>query len=369
MNRLIPLIRKEFQHIFRDKKTLLIMFVMPVILVVLFGFAIRTEVKNVKVAVLDESKDELSIEFSSKLFSSSYFVCERVLESSLQIEEAFESGDVDLVLVFPDKFSENFYKGNSTSLQVVVDATNLNNSTIYKNYVNSILEDFSQDKLKSTDPKQMFGMTIRMIYNPEMKDIYMFVPGVLALVLMLISAIMTAVALTKEKETGTFKLLVVSPLSILDIIIGKLVAYLVISIISTLMILILSVWMFQMPVNGSYFDLALVCFLFLTTTLSLGVLISAIAETQQVAVFISLIGLFLPTMLLSGFIYPIENMPYILQIFSNIFPAKWFIIAIKDVMIKGSDLYAICVPMGILLFMNLFLIFVSVKKYRKNFNV
>ena len=369
MNRLIPLIKKEFRHIFRDKKTLLIVFVMPIVLVVMFGFAIRTEVKDIKIGFLDQSKDELSIELTSKLLSSDYFICKRVLESPLQIEEAFESGEVNLIVVFPSDFSESFYKNKSTSLQVITDASNLNNSTIYKNYVGSIVDSYRQEKLKLGDREQMFDTTVRMIYNPEMKDIYMFVPGIMALVLMLISAIMTAVSLTKEKEMGTFKLLIISPLKLMDVIVGKIIPYLLISILSTVVILILSVWIFQMPINGSYLNLMLVCFLFLTTALSLGILISSVVQTQQVAVLISLIGLYLPTMLLSGFIYPIENMPIPLQIISNLFPAKWFIMAIKAVMIKGSDLQSIWLPVCVMLFMSVFFIRVSVVKYRKTFNV
>ena len=365
MKEIIPFIRKEFYHILRDAKTLLILFVMPVVLVVLFGFAIRTEIRDAKIAILDHSKDELSIGLTNKLLSTGYFICDANLSSESEIETVFQRGDVSLVVVFPANFSELFYRDKIAPIQVITDATNLNSSTILKNYLSSIVEDYRREKIRSGNKAPLIDTTIRMIYNPEMKDIYMFVPGVLALVLMLVLAIMTAVSLTKEKEMGTLKILTVSPLRTIDIIIGKIIPYLSIAIVNTLVILGLSVYLFDMPIHGSYFALALVCLLFLSTSLALGVLISAISSTQQVALFISIIALFLPTMLLSGFIYPIENMPLPLQVISNIFPAKWFIIAIKAVMLKGSGIAQIALPLGVMVFMNLIFIRVSIIKYKK----
>lgn len=365
MKQIVPFIRKEFYHILRDTKTLLILFVMPIVLVILFGFAIRTEIKDTKIAILDHAKDELSIDLTNKLLSTGYFICDKNLSSTSEIEPIFKQGDISLVIVFPKDFSKLFYIDKIAPIQIITDATDINSSTILKSYVRSIVENFRAEKTRAYKSTPPIDTTIRMIYNPEMKDIYMFVPGVLALVLMLVLAIMTAVSLTKEKEMGTLKILIVSPLRTIDIIIGKIVPYLFIAIINTIMILGLSAWIFDMPIHGSYLTLSFVCLLFLSTSLSLGVLISAIASTQQVALFISMIALFLPTMLLSGFIYPIENMPLPLQVISNIFPAKWFIIAIKAVMLKGSSITQILFPLGIMALMTIVFIRVSIMKYKK----
>jgi len=365
MNKFIPFIQKEFYHIFRDKKTLLIVFVMPIVLVILFGFAIRTEIKDARIAILDNSKDELSVGLANKLFSSGYFIKDRDLVSNKEIEGAFQEGKIKLAIVIPANFSQDFYKTGSAPIQIIADAININTATALTNYVNSIIEDYRKEKLNVVSVSAPFDTTVKMVYNPEMKDVYMFVPGVLALVLMLISAMMTSVSLAKEKENGTLKILTVSPLRTYQIIIGKVIPYLIISLLNAGVIIGLSVWIFAIPINGSLLTLFVVCLLFLITALSLGILISSISKTQQVAIFISIITLFLPTTILSGFIYPIENMPLPFQGICQIFPAKWFIEAIKAVMIKGSDMSAIWLQLTVLTVMAIIFIRLSIVKYSK----
>lgn len=365
MNKLLPFIRKEFYHILRDKKTLLIVFVMPIVLVILFGFAIRTEIKDARVAVLDNSKDELSVGLTQKIFSSGYFIKDRDLLSNKEIEKVFQEGEIKLAIVIPANFSHDFYKLGSAPIQIIADATNINTATTLINYANSIIEDYRKEKLIISNISVPLETTVKMVYNPEMKDVYMFVPGVLALVLLLISAMMTSVSLAKEKENGTLKILTVSPLRTYQIIIGKVIPYLVISLINTAVIIALSVSIFAIPIIGNLLLLFLVCLLFLITALSLGILISAISKTQQVAIFLSIIILYLPTIILSGFIYPIENMPLPLQGICQLFPAKWFIEAIKGVMIKGSGISGIWHQLAVLTVMIVVFIRLSIVKYRK----
>lgn len=365
MNKFSPFIQKEFYHILRDTKTLLIVFVMPIVLVILFGFAIRTEIKDASIAVLDNSKDELSVGLTQKLFSSGYFIKDRDLNSNKDIEEVFKEGKIKLAIVIPADFSHDFYKIGSAPIQIIADATNINTATTLINYANSIIEDYRQEKLNLQNVSEPLDITVKMVYNPEMKDVYMFVPGVLALVLLLISAMMTSVSLAKEKENGTLKILTVSPLHTYQIIIGKVVPYLIISLINTAVIIGLSVWIFAIPINGSILNLFLVCLLFLITALSLGILISAISKTQQIAIFLSIIILYLPTIILSGFIYPIENMPLPLQGICQLFPAKWFIEAIKAVMIKGTSISGIWLQLTVLTVMILVFIKLSIVKYSK----
>lgn len=365
MKKLLPFIIKEFYHIFRDTKILLIMFMMPITLVILFGFAIRTEIKDANIAILDNSKDELSIGLINKLLSSSYFICDQDLVSHSQIDDAFKGGDISMAIIIPKNFSKDFYSSNNTSLQLITDGANMNTSTVLKSYVESIVSDYRQEKLNIPNTPLFLDMNMKMIYNSEMKDIYVFVPGVLALILMLVSAIMTSVSLAKEKETGTLKILKVSPLKTIHIIVGKVIPYLTVSIIDTIIILGLSVWIFHMPINGSMISLSIVCVVFLITALSLGIFISALSPNQLIAIFISIVALFLPTMLLSGFIYPVENMPVALQVIGDVFPAKWFIIAIKAIMIKGSSIAVVWFELLIMTIMTVFFISVSVIKYRK----
>lgn len=369
MRQLIPFIKKEFYHIFRDRETLLIMFIMPIILVVLFGFAIRSEIKESRIAILDKSKDELSIGLTNKLLSTDYFICDTYAttdaEIGAEIGAIFRKGDISLAIVIPKNFSQDFYKDGKAKIQLITDASNLNTSTVLKSYAQSIIEDYRREKLKIDSDPMPFETSIRMIYNPEMKDVYMFVPGVLALILIVISALMTAISLTREKEFGTLDILKVSPLRTSHIIIGKIIPYLIIAVINTVIILGLSVWFFNMPINGSIWTLTAVCVMFLITSLSLGIFISSVAKTQQVAIFMSIIALFLPTMLLSGFIYPIENMPLPLQVICHIFPAKWFIEAIKAVMIKGSSISAIWLQLVVLGATSILVLRISIVKYSR----
>jgi len=365
MNKLKPFIRKEFYHIFRDKKTLLIIFILPIVLVTLFGFAIRSEIKDTKIAILDKSKDEMSIGLTDKIIASKYFINSADVETDSQLEEKFKNGDITVAIIIPPDFSKNFLKLNTTKIQIITDATNFNTATITKQYLSSIIGAFTKEKLDSPNVQEPINLSLRLVYNPELKDVYMFVPGLLALILMLVSAIMSSVSLTKEKETGTFDVLKVSPLRSYHIIIGKLIPYLILSLINVVVIIAMSVLIFNMPINGSYILLFIVCILFLLTALSIGVFVSSITDTQQGALLLSIVALFLPTTLLSGFIYPIENMPMILQGICQIFPATWFIEAIKTVMIKGGGIEFIWVQLLVLSCMTVFFIGLSVKNYNK----
>ena len=203
-----------------------------------------------------------------------------------------------------------------------------------------------------------------MAYNPELKSVFMFIPGVMTIILMLVSAMMTSISITREKELGTMEILLVSPLKPFQVIIGKVVPYIFLSVINAIVIIVLSIFVFKMPVEGSLFLLGLESVLFIINALSLGILISTISKTQQAAMMISLMGLMLPVILLSGFIFPISSMPLPLQIISNIIPAKWFIIILKAIMLKGVGLFFIWKETLVLVAMSLFFIGLSVKKYK-----
>jgi ABC-2 type transport system permease protein len=203
-----------------------------------------------------------------------------------------------------------------------------------------------------------------MVFNPELKSVFMFVPGVMTIILMLVSAMMTSISITREKELGTMEILLVSPLKPFQVIVGKVVPYIFLSIINATIIILLSIFVFKMPVQGSLFLLGLESVLFIITSLSLGILISTISATQQTAMMISLMALMLPTILLSGFIFPISSMPIPLQVISNIIPAKWFVIILKAVMLKGVGIAIIWKETIILIGMTLFFIALSVKKYK-----
>tara|TARA_R110001606_G_scaffold280193_1_gene428810 strand:- start:151436 stop:152590 length:1155 start_codon:yes stop_codon:yes gene_type:complete len=364
MKRFIGFIKKEFYHIFRDKRSLFILFGMPIAQILLFGFAITNEINNVDIAILDHSKDATTKEIINKIAASKYFIINQFIEKESDIEGVFKKGKVKAVLNFEKDFSKNLVKENNAKIQVISDATDPNTANTITNYVNAILQNYLKEQNKNNQQAYQMIPQTHMVYNPELKSVYMFVPGVMTIILMLVSAMMTSISITREKELGTMEILLVSPLKPFQVIIGKVFPYIFLSIINAVVIIVLSIFIFKMPVQGSLFLLGMESVLFIITALALGILISTVSATQQTAMMISLMGLMLPVILLSGFIFPITSMPLPLQVISNIIPAKWFIIIIKAIMLKGVGLQFVWKETLILVGMAVFFIGLSVKKYK-----
>jgi ABC-2 type transport system permease protein len=338
MKRFVGFIKKEFYHIFRDRRSLFILFGMPIAQILLFGFAITNEINNVEIAILDHSKDATTKEIINKISASKYFSINEFIERESEIENAFKKGKIKAVLNFEKDFSKNFIKEKHANIQVITDATDPNTANTISNYVNAIIKQYQKELNKDVTIAYQVIPETRMVYNPELKSVYMFVPGVMTVILMLVSAMMTSISITREKELGTMEILLVSPLKPSQVIIGKVFPYIFLSIINATVIVLLSIFIFNMPIHGSLVLLAFESVVFIITALALGILISTISATQQTAMMISLMGLMLPVILLSGFIFPISSMPLPLQFISNIIPAKWFIIIIKGIMLKGVGL-------------------------------
>ena len=364
MKKFIGFIRKEFYHIFRDRRSLFILFGMPIAQIMLFGFAITNEINNVNVAVLDLSKDVSTKAIVNKISASSYFTVTKQLASQNEVEPIFKKGKVKAIIVFEKDFDQQMKNTGIAKIQLLTDATDPNTANTINNYITSITQHYAKEINQDVRLPFQIVPESRMVFNPEIKSVFMFVPGVMTIILMLVSAMMTSISITKEKETGTMEILLVSPLKPYQVIIGKVIPYVFLSIINALVIILLSIFVFKMPVQGSFFLLGLESVLFIITSLSLGILISTISKTQQTAMMISLMGLMLPVILLSGFIFPINSMPLPLQVISNIIPAKWFIIIIKGVMLKGVGLMYVWKETLILLGMTLFFIVLSIRKYK-----
>jgi ABC-2 type transport system permease protein len=364
MKRFIGFVTKEFYHIFRDKRTMFILFGMPIAQIMLFGFAITNEVNNVNIAILDQSKDNETQQIINKINASKYFQIESQITRETQIESVFRTGKVKAVLVFEKDFIQNLQNKKTAKVQVITDATDPNIANTITNYINAILLNYTQELNKNIKPVYQIQTQTQLYYNPELKSVFTFVPGVMTIILMLVSAMMTSISITREKEMGTMEVLLVSPIKPFQVVIGKVFPYIFLSIINASIILILGVLVFKMPIEGSLILLALESILFIITALSLGILISTIAQTQQTAMMFSLAGLMLPVIILSGFIFPISSMPLPLQIISNIIPAKWFIIIIKAIMLKGASFQTIWKETLILIGMTVFFIALSIKKYK-----
>ncbi len=364
MKRFIGFIKKEFHHIFRDKRSLFILFGMPIAQILLFGFAITNEINNVDIAIVDHSNDTTTKEIINKIAASKYFSIKQIISREADIAAVFKRGQVKAILNFEKDFSKKLIKDHKGTIQIITDATDPNTANAITNHVNAIIQQYQKELNKDITIVYQIIPETRMVYNPELKSVYMFVPGVMTIILMLVSAMMTSISITKEKELGTMEILLVSPIKPYQVIIGKVIPYMFLSIINAVVIVLLSIFIFNMPIQGSLFLLGLESVLFILTSLTLGILISTISETQQTAMMISLMGLMLPVILLSGFIFPISSMPMPLQIISNIIPAKWFIIILKGIMLKGVGLQFIWKETLILIGMTLFFIGLSVKKYK-----
>ncbi len=364
MKQFIAFVKKEFHHIWRDKRTMFILLGMPVVQIVIFGFALTNEVKNSRIAVLDNSKDLATSALTAEFDASRYFDLEKNLHSYDEIEKEFRSGKIKLAVVFPQHFNEDLQHFNKTQVQLVADASDPNVANTLINYATSVIRDY-QDRI--TDNKKLpytINTELRMLYNPELKGVFNYVPGVMAMVLLLVCTMMTAITIVKEKEMGTMEVMLVSPMRPQLVVFAKAVPYLVLSVVNYSSILLLSVFVFEIPINGSLALLLLESILFTLVSLSLGLLISSGAESQQTAMFISLVALFLPTIMLSGFMFPVENMPLPLRVVSNIVPAKWYYSIVKSVMIKGSGLQAIWKETLILAGMMLFFLTMAIRGFK-----
>ncbi|HLN20410.1 MAG TPA: ABC transporter permease [Bacteroidales bacterium] len=363
MKRFLGFIKKEFLHIFRDYRTLIILFGIPAAQILIFGYAISMDLKNAGIGILDLSKDELSQELSAKLVSSDFFRETGQLESYNEIDGLFKAGKTKAVFIIGENFGDRIISEGKAPLMIIADGSEPNTATLVTNYAMAIINDFSRE-LNNQDISMAIQPEIRMFYNPELRSHFMFVPGVITLILILICALMTSVTITREKEFGTMEVLLVSPLRPVQIILGKVVPYFLLSLVNVILILLLSWLVFDLPVKGSIILLLGESMLYILMSLTLGILISTVSSSMQQAIFISLIGLMLPTILLSGFIFPIENMPGIYNYVSMVLPPRYFIVIIKNIMIKGQGLGYVWKETLIIILMTLVFIFLSMKKFK-----
>ena len=364
MKRFFGFVKKEFQHIFRDARTLVILFGLPIVMIILFGSVVTNEIKDVDIGIWDRSRDQTTMEATQKILSSGYFKLAGYLDGEEEIHSIFRRGEAKVVVVFDQDFEKQMQREKKAAIKLITDGSDANSAQLAQNYLKGVLGTYFSSLNPDVQLPWQIQVKSRMFYNEALKGVYMFVPGLMALILMLISALMTSVTITREKEFGTMELLLASPLKPREIILGKVTPYIVLSFVNAMTIVVLGILVFGVPVVGSIWILMLECFLYITLALSLGVLISTSAKTQQMAMIYSMIGLMLPTILLSGFIFPVDNMPLILQWISSVMPARWFIVIIKNIMLKGTGFAFIWKESLILLGMTTFFILAAVRRFK-----
>ncbi len=334
---------KEAQHILRDKRTMLILFGMPVVMMLLFGFAISTDVRNVRTAVVLSYVDHQTHKMVERLGANEYFDILYKVDNSAAAEQLIRHQKADVAIVF---------SGNN-AIQVITDGTDPNMAQMYANYATMILQ--------SSD---MSVITQKLLFNPQMRSCYNFVPGIMGMLLMLVCAMMTSISIVKEKERGTMEVLLVSPVRPLMIIIAKAVPYLVLAFVILCTILSISKYLLLVPISGSLFWIFLVSCIYIIVALSLGLLISTVAKTQLVALLTSAMILLMPCILLSGMMFPVESMPDILQYISAIMPPRYYISAMRKLMIMGVGIDKVMHELMVLSLMAVVLLSAALLKFR-----
>jgi ABC-2 type transport system permease protein len=343
------LLRKEGYHILRDRRTLVVLLALPVVQVVLFGFAIRTDVNDVRLAIVDPAPDRATIELRNRFASSGVFRTVAVVSRTADLDPLFETGAAQQAVVFEAGFANDLGSGEPAHILIISDTTEPNTGSLVQAYALAVIDGYQRGLPRRSAPTMRSGEAganagvaivpdVRMRFNPTRESSNLFVPGLMAFVLTIISSLMTAISLTREKETGTMEALLVSPLRPWEIIVGKVAPYLVIGFISVIAVLVEARLVFRVPLRGSVALLLFEGGLYILVSLSLGILISARTSSQRVAMMGALLGTMLPNVLLSGFIFPVESMPAALRIVSYAVPGRWFVLIARGIMLKGVGL-------------------------------
>lgn len=363
MKTFIAFVGKEIRHILRDRRTMLILFGMPLIMMLLFGFAISTDVKDVRLVAVTTPADHLTQRMLTRLDASEYFILTHTVQTTAEAEQLIRNGQADIAIVFSPRFADRLPKGQG-QVQLILDGADPNQASMQGAYATQILQAGMAEATSAAHVPQSSEIITRLLYNPQMKSAYNFVPGIMGLLLLLICAMMTSVSIVREKERGTMEVLLVSPIRPLLILIAKAVPYFLLSIIILLFILGISNFVLKVPVAGNLLAILTLCLLYIFLALCLGLLISVVAKTQLQALLISGMLMLMPNLLLSGMIYPIESMPLPLQWYSAIIPARWFIAAIRKLMVMGVGLQMVGRELLILTAMSLLILGIALKKFK-----
>ena len=372
MKQFIAFVKKETKHILRDKRTMLILFGMPVVLMLLFGFAIATDVKNVRTVGVAAAMDHLTPQAVERLSASEYFNIVATVGTPREAEQMIRRQKADLAIVFGNNFASAL---NSLSaggkvrkgggVQMMVDGADPNMAQQWTVYAQSILSQSVGGNHQAMSSPFANILGVRLLYNPQMRSAYNFVPAIMGMLLMLICAMMTSISIVREKERGTMEVLLVSPVKPLMVIVAKAVPYLILAICILVTILLMARFVLDVPLQGSLVWILLVSMIYILLALSLGLLISNIAQTQLVALLLSAMVLLMPVVMLSGMLFPVESMPVVLQWVSALVPPRYYIEAMRKLMIMGVGIGEVAKEVTVLVAMTVFFLAVSLAKFNK----
>lgn len=363
--RVIAIIKKEFRHIFRDPRSLGLAFLMPVMMIFLYGHAIKIDVNNINLGIQDFDRSTASRQLIESFAQSGYFSIVAYPENSEQIEDLFQKRKIKAAVVFPNDFSTGINKNLRTQVQVIIDGSDSNTATIVMNYLEIILTTYTRE-LNENFTAMPIQIEPRVWYNPDLESGHFIIPGLVAVILMMICALMTSVTIAREKETGTMEQILVSPVKPAEIIFGKVFPYIIIAFLDGALVVASAKLMFGVEIQGSLIALMLLSIFYLYASLAIGVFISTRVKTQQVAMMGSLVITILPSLILSGFIFPLRSMPLILQAISYIVPAKYYINIIRGIILKGIGVSYLWPNTIFLFILGSFLLLVSIARFRTN---
>lgn len=348
---------KEVNHIFRDTRTLVIVFLMPVMQLIIFGYAMNMELSSIRLGCYDYSHSK-----SSRAFVQSFSATESFDVSyhhaTQEINTRFFERSLDALIIIPHDFETELSRNKSSTIQLIIDASDPNAATLIRNYAQGVIIKYSHSE--SFSPIQIKPS---ILYNPDLKSAYFFVPGLIAMILVMISALLTSIAITREKELGTMEQILVSPIKAHEIMIGKVLPYIALALLDALFILGVGMLLFQVPFSGNFLVFLFYTLLYVIMALSLGLMISTIAKSQQAAMMFAITLTMLPTMMLSGFIFPIASMPKLLQMLTWLVPAKYYLQIIRGIMLKGNSLAQLFAPGMALLIMTTLMFSIAIKRF------
>jgi len=363
--RLVPIIHKEFLHILRDPRSLVIIVALPILMVLLYGYAITFDIKDIKLGVIDRDRTPASRDLVNRFINSGYFTITAYPKSRDDVEHLMLQQKILTALVIPKGFDKEIKAKPNITIQMLVDGSNSNTAVISINYARMILNNYSVD-LNAQIILPLAEVHERVWYNPDLKSVTFIAPGLIAVLLMMICALLTSITIARERETGTLEQILVSPIRAPEIIFGKVTPYVVLAFVDAVLVVIIVRFVFNVPFRGSVILLSLLSLVYLYASLSLGVFISTKAQTQQVALMLAMVGTLLPSILLSGFIFPISSMPWVLRMLSYLIPAKYYLVIIRGIMLKGIGIEFLWVPTIIMFGFGTLLLIISTARFKTN---
>jgi ABC-2 type transport system permease protein len=358
------IILKEIRHILRDPRSLIIAILMPIMMTFLYGYAINLDIKNIRLAILDYDQTSASRELVGRFYHSGYFT-EALASADMDDPEAvLKRGDAHAVMIIRDGFADALRGTAQYQLGLLLDGANANMSAAAASYSKVIIQQYLGERPNVGIAPRGVALSQQVLYNPDLKSSHFFVPGLIAVILMMISALLTSVTIAREKETGTMEQLLTAPVEPFQVILGKVIPYIGLALLDGVLVLAVGVLHFGVPFIGSPLLLLLFGLIYIIAALSLGVLISTLARTQQVAMMAAMVATVLPSVMLSGFIFEIRNMPAFLRFITMLVPARYFLLIIRGVMLKGSGIDVLWPQAAALIALTVVLLVAAVKRFR-----